>query len=513
MVVANMVLALAPVATIKYNYNHHVQTTNHHHRLLELLNQCSSNNSSSSSMSQLKQIHAHTLRTTCTNHPLTLFLNSRILHFSSLYDLDYAFLFFHTHIQYPNSFAWNTLIRACSRSTDRKHQAFLLYLQMLCSQQENVVTPDKHTFPFVLKACAYLFAMTEGIQLHAHIVKMGLASDVYINNSLIHFYGSCGCLEDARHVFDEMPERSVVSWNVMIDTLVQLNEFDDALMCFREMQESFEADSFAIQSVLRACACLGALSLGMWAHAYILRTRDTQVADDVLVNNCLLDMYCKCGSLENAKSVFQRMSKRDVTSWNTMILGFAMHGQVVAALDYFRQMVNEGGLMPNSITFSGVLSACRHNGLVNEGRNYFTIMTTIYGIEPVLEHYGCLVDLLARAGLISEALDVVSNMHIKPDDVIWRSILDACSKRTLGIEISEEMANKIMESEEGGNFSGVYVLLSRVYAVARKWDEVSSVRKFMTDKGVAKEPGCSTIEIDGVTHEFFAGDTSLSQIY
>lgn len=382
---------------------------------------------------------------------------------------------------------------------------------MLC---QGNVTPDKHTFPFVLKACAYLFAISEGKQLHAHILKLGLSSDVYINNSLLHLYGSCGSLQDARDVFVEMPERSVVSWNIMIDTLVQLNEFDDALTCFREMQSYFNPDSFAIQSILRACAGLGALSLGMWAHAYLLKRCHPDVADDVLVNNCLLDMYCKCGSLETAKYVFEGMGKRDVTSWNTMILGLAMHGQVVAALEYFTRMVdiNEGGLMPNSITFSGVLSACRHSGMVNEGQKYFRVMTTKYGIEPVLEHYGCMVDLLARAGLIAEALDVVSNMPIKPDVIIWRSILDACSKskkRSVGlIDISKEVAKKIMESEEG---SGVYVLLSRVYAVARKWDEVGLVRKLMTDKGVAKEPGCSTIEIDGVAHEFFAG-VSFSDI-
>ncbi|XP_024991724.1 pentatricopeptide repeat-containing protein At1g59720, chloroplastic/mitochondrial [Cynara cardunculus var. scolymus] len=432
-------------------------------------------------MSHLKQIHAHTLRTTCTTHPHTLFLHSRILHFSSLHDLHYAFLFFQTHIDNANSFAWNTIIRACSRSSNRKQEAILLYLKML---SEGNVIPDKHTFPFVLKACAYLFAISEGRQLHSHIFKLGFASDVYINNSLIHFYGSCGRLEDAREVFDEMPERS----------------------------ERFEPDNFTIQSILRACASLGALSLGMWAHKYVLRRCSPEVSNDVLINNCLLELYCKCGSLETAKSVFERMVKRDVTSWNTMILGFANNGQVEPALEYFTKMVDEGGLIPNSITFSGVLSACRHRGMVHEGQKYFTIMTTKYGIEPVLEHYGCLVDLLARAGLIAEALDVVSTMPVKPDVVIWRSILDACSKRSVGIEVSEEMAKKIMESKEGSEFSGVYMLLSRAYAVARKWDEVGSLRRLMTVKGVAKEPGCSAIEIDGVAHEFFAGDTSLSQI-
>ncbi|XP_076900532.1 pentatricopeptide repeat-containing protein At1g59720, chloroplastic/mitochondrial, partial [Bidens hawaiensis] len=420
---------------------------------------------------------------------------------NSVLDLHYALRFFHAHIHNPNSFAWNTIIRACARSTHHKQLAIQLYQNMMLVSS-STDAPDYHSFPFVLKACAYFFAFSEGKQLHVHLLKLGFASDVYINNSLIHFYASCGSLEHARQVFDEMPQRSVVSWNVMINALVHLDEFDDALMCFHEMQQRiFKAD------VLRACAGLGALSLGMWAHAYVLRNK--MADDDVLVNIYLLEMYCKCGSLDDARFVFERMVRRDVTSWNAMIHGFAMHGQAVAALKYLRRMVDEAKVTPNSITFSGVLSACRHSGMVNEGRNYFKVMTTRYGIEPVLEHYGCLVDLLARAGLIGEALDAVSSMPMKPDVVIWRSILDACSKRSISMGVEEAMAKSIMESEEG---SGAYMLFLRVYAVARKWDEVGAVRKLMVDKGVAKEPGCNTIEIDGVTHDWGCGDVSLSQI-
>ncbi|KAK2990782.1 hypothetical protein RJ640_012683 [Escallonia rubra] len=458
-------------------------------------------------MSQLKEIHAQTLRSTSTQHPHTLFLHTRILHFSSSHDLDYAFRLF-TQIEYPNSFVWNTLIQACARSNDRKEQAILLYKRML---NEGTVLPDKHTFPFVLKACAYLFALSEGEQAHAHVFKHGFASDVYVNNSLIHLYASCGCLDSARDVFEKMSDRTVVSWNVMIDALVQLGEFDDALGMFREMQALFESDGYSMQSVIRACAGLGALSLGMWAHAYILTRCDPNVASDVLVNNSLVDMYCKCGSYGMAQRVFETMEKRDVTSWNSMILGFAMHGKVEAAVEYFTRMVNKGGLSPNSITFSGILSACNHRGLVGEGRKYFDIMVNEYKIQPVLEHYGCIVDLLARAGFIEEALDIVSKMPIKPDAVIWRSLLDACCKKNAGVELSEEVAKQIIESEERTVSSGMYVLLSRVYAAANRWNEVGLLRKMMTDKGVRKEPGCSSIEIDGVDHEFFAGDTSHSQ--
>ncbi|KDP21246.1 hypothetical protein JCGZ_21717 [Jatropha curcas] len=471
-------------------------SANQHCHLLSCLNECRD-------MSRLKQIHAQTLRSTLPDQPDTLFVYSRILHFSAFNDLDYAYRVF-DGIENPNSFMWNTLIRACARSSDSKAAAFLLYRRML---EQETVLPDKHTFPFVLKACAYLFALYEGKQAHAQMLKLGFESDVYVNNSLIHFYASCGCLESAQNVFDKMPKRSVVSWNAMIDALVQFGEFETALKLFVQLQDLFEPDWYTMQSVLNACAGLCALSLGMWAHAYVLRNFDVDVANDVLVNNCLLDMYCKCGSLDIALQVFERMHRRDLTSWNSIILGFAMHGKAELALEYFDLMVRTWKLVPNSITFVGVLSACNRRCMVNEGKKYFEMMIAEYKIEPQLEHYGCLVDILARAGLIDEALNLVSNMPMKPDAVIWRSLLDSCCKKNASIEVSEEMARQVLESK-GGDCSGVYVLLSRVYASASRWNDVGLVRKLMTDRGVTKEPGCSLIEIEGVTHEFFAGDTS-----
>ncbi|RVW31298.1 Pentatricopeptide repeat-containing protein, chloroplastic/mitochondrial [Vitis vinifera] len=411
-------------------------SSTHHRRLLLFLNSCTC-------MSQLKQLHAQTIRTTSSHHPNTFFLYSRILHFSSLHDLRYAFRVFH-QIENPNSFMWNALIRACARSTDRKQHAIALYHRML---EQGSVMQDKHTFPFF------------GPFL-CHVRPFGLC----------------------KGGVDRMSERSLVSWNVVIDAFVRFGEFDAALNLFGEMQKFFEPDGYTIQSIANACAGMGSLSLGMWAHVFLLKKLDADRVNDVLLNTSLVDMYCKCGSLELALQLFHRMPKRDVTSWNSMILGFSTHGEVAAALEYFGCM----------------------------GRRYFDVMVTEYKIKPELEHYGCLVDLLARAGLIDEALDVVSNMPMRPDLVIWRSLLDACCKQNAGVELSEEMASRVLEAE-GGVCSGVYVLLSRVYASASRWNDVGMVRKLMTDKGVVKEPGCSSIEIAGVAHEFFAGDTSHPQ--
>ncbi|CAI8608360.1 unnamed protein product [Vicia faba] len=482
-------------------------TTNNYNNLTHinhLLNQ-----SNAISHSHIKQIHSQILRTIPTNHPQSLFLYTRLLHHSSFTNLNYTTRLFH-HFNNPNSFMWNILIRAYAKSTNHKHHAIVLYKEML-TEQRNEVFPDKHTYPFVLKASAYLFCLFEGKQVHAHVLKLGFELDSYICNSLIHFYASCGCLEMARKVFEEMCERrNEVSWNVMIDSYAKVGEYDTVLKMFCEMMKVYEPDCYAMQSVINACAGLGALSLGMWVHAYLLKKCDKNVGCDVLVNTCLVDMYCKCGSLEIAKQVFEGMSCQDVNSWNSIILGFAINGKAEEALGYFVRMVKVEKFVPNSITFVGVLSACNHRGLVNEGLLYFEMMTKEYNIEPSLMHYGCLVDLYARAGHIQEALNVVSEMTVKPDAVIWRSLLDASCKQHASVELSEEMAKQVFELE-GSVCGGAYVLLSKVYASASRWNDVGLVRKLMNDKGLSKEPGCSLIEINGVAHEFLAGDTTHPQ--
>ncbi|KAF4382961.1 hypothetical protein G4B88_010132, partial [Cannabis sativa] len=404
-----MALAISQTCTMAID-NIGGPSCSHQTRILRLLQDCTD-------MSQLKQIHAHTLRTTSTtNNSHTLFICSRILHFSSMADTAYAFRVF-GQIENPNSFMWNTLIRGCARSDNHKNQAIQLYCKML---EGGVVNPDKYTYPFVLKACAYLFALSQGEQLHAHVVKFGL---------------------------------------------------------------------------------------GMWIHSYLLRMPNPAIASDVLVASELINMYCKCGSLEIAQQVFDRMPNRDITSWNSMILGFAMHGQAKAALECFARLIETEVFKPDSITFVGVLSACNHTGIVSEGRKYFELMVKKYKIQPQLEHYGCLVDLFARAGFIDEALNLVRNMPMKPDAVIWRSLLNACGKQRASVELSEEVARQILESEDAAS-SGVYVLMSSVYASASRWDDVGLLRKLMTKEGISKEPGCSIIEVDGITHEFFAGDSS-----
>ncbi|KAK7317548.1 hypothetical protein RJT34_01884 [Clitoria ternatea] len=476
--------------------------SNNHTRLVHLLDQ-------PISMPHLQQIHAQTLRATHPTHPQSLFLYAKIIHHASLADLNYATRVFR-HFPNPNSFMWNTLIKAHAQSTHHKHHAIKLYNAMM--EQENTASaPDSHTFVFVLKACAFTFSLFEGKQVHAHVLKHGFESCTRVCNSLIHFYATCGCLDLAQKLFSTtLFVKNEVSWNVMIDSYVKVGEFETSLKVFGEMQKLHDPDLYTMQSVITACAGLGALSLGLWAHAYVLRKCDKRMVGDVLINNCLLDMYCKCGLLDIAEQVFESMPCRDVNSWNAIILGFAMHGKAEGALEYFDRMVNVENVVPNSITFVGVLSACNHGGMVDEGVEYFDMMTKEFNVDPRIEHYGCLVDLFARAGRIEEALNLVSKMPIRPDAVIWRSLLNGCCKQQVSVELGEEMAKQVFESEESVS-SGAYVLLAKVYASASRWNDVGLLRKIMSDKGVTKEPGCSLIEIDGVVHEFFAGDTTHPQ--
>uniref|UniRef100_A0A0E0LI26 DYW domain-containing protein n=1 Tax=Oryza punctata TaxID=4537 RepID=A0A0E0LI26_ORYPU len=442
---------------------------------------------------------------------------------------------------------------ARSRRADLAHRALLLFRSL----QSTPSPPPPHvSLPAVLSAAAFLSALPEGRQLHGLAAKLGLApAHTVVANSLLHLYSSCGLPGAALDLFRRIPDRSLVSWNTAVDALVGNGDHLAALDLFREMQRDTELapdaslvswntavdalvgngdhlaaldlfremqrdtelapDAYTVQSVLGACAGAGALSLGVYAHAMLLRELGGDgdgeaVSRDMLINNSLVDLYGKCGALELAQQVFDRMPARDLASWNVMILTLANHGRVCESVELFDRMTQMEKMAPNAITFVAVLSACNHGGLVEEGRRYFAMMVDQYRIKPRIEHYGCMVDLLARAGFIEEALDIVAGMNCRPDAIIWRSLLDACCKKNAGLELTEAMAKLALEVPDDA-VSGVYVLLSRVYASAQQWNNVGMVRRLMVEEGVKKEPGFSSIEMDGLVHQFVAGDTSHPQ--
>jgi pentatricopeptide repeat protein len=320
---------------------------------------------------------------------------------------------------------------------------------------------------------------------------------------MIDGYVRIGKIDAARELFDEMQQKSVVSWNAMISGYAQNGFFKEAVDLFHRMMEMGDVspNRVTLVSVLPAISRLGALELGKWVHLYAERNR---VRIDEVLGSALIDMYAKCGNIEKAIQVFKRLSKTNVIAWNAMIGGLAMHGKAKDVLDCFSRM-ERSGVSPSDVTYIAILSACSHAGLVEKGRSIFNDMVNRAGLQPRIEHYGCMVDLLGRAGYLEEAEELITNMPIKPDDVIWKALLGAC-KLHKNVEIGRRAAEVLMKLAP--HDSGAYVALSNLYASSGNWDGVAEVRMMMKELDIRKDPGCSWIEIDGVIHEFLVEDDS-----
>lgn len=310
----------------------------------------------------------------------------------------------------------------------------------------------------------------------------------------------------AQDLFDRMGlAKNAVTWNTMISACVRYEDFGRAITTFQKMQaEGVKPTEVTMVSLLSACANLGALDMGEWIHGYV-RRKNLKV--DLVLGNALIDMYSKCGSMQDALDVFHSLPMKNIFCWNSIIVGLGMNGHGEEAIDTFNVMEKEG-MKPDGVTFVGLLSGCSHSGLVSLGRKYFSQMLETYGVKPGIEHYGCMVDLFGRAGLLKEALELIRTMQVKPNAVVWGSLLRACQTHkdtNVGEQVTQHLLD--LDPSDGGN----YVFLSNLYASLNRWDDVDRCRKLMTDMGVRKTPGCSSIEVDNIVHEFVAGDTSHPQ--
>lgn len=385
----------------------------------------------------------------------------------------------------------------------------------------------------MVRTCAQLLAPETGPSVHAALTKRGFENDPHVQSGLIFMYAELGCLHPchrvfgeivepdlvcqtamvsacarcgdvgfARELFDEMPQRDPIAWNAMIAGYAQCGKSREALNLFHLMQmEGVRVNEVSMVSVLSACSHLGALDQGRWAHAYIERNK---LRMTVTLGTALIDMYAKCGNMNKAMEVFWGMKEKNVYTWSSALGGLAMNGFGEKCLELFSFM-NKEGVHPNEVTFVSVLRGCTVAGLVEEGRQHFDSMKKLYGIEPQLEHYGCIVDLYGRAGRLDEALNFINSMPMKPHAGAWGALLNA-SRMYKNMEIGELASRKIVELEAKNH--GAYVLLSNIYADSKLWDGVSNVRRTMKAKGVRKLPGCSVLEVDGEVHEFLVGDKS-----
>ncbi|KAA3454559.1 pentatricopeptide repeat-containing protein [Gossypium australe] len=464
-------------------------------------------------LSSLKQVHAQMVTTGLTHHTYPL---SKLLYLSSTLALPHALIIFN-QIPNPTIFLYNTLISSVISSTNRKcetHLAFSLYERVLW---DKTIRPNSHTYPSLFKACG---SHLHGLVLHAHVLKfLGLAYDDFVQTSLLNFYAKYGNFGVARYLFDQIRNPDLATWNSMLSAYGSgvLSEEEDtsvsmeALCLFTEMQKNplVKPNEVTLVALVSACANLGALCQGIWAHVYVLKYN---IKLNYYVGTALIDMYSKCGCLDLAYQVFDELPERDILCYNAMIGGFGIHGYGHKALQLFEKMKFQR-LVPDDVTFVVTMCACSHVGLVDEGCKVFESINEDYGKEPKLEHYGCLIDLLGRAGRVQEAEEKLKGMPMKPNAILWRSLLGAA--RVHGnLQVGEIALKHLLELEP--ETSGNYVLLSNMYASINRWEDVKRVRKLMKDHGINKMPGSSLVEVNGAMHQFLIGDKThpwSKQIY
>ena len=452
---------------------------------------------------KLFQTHTYILKLGLQNNPLVLtkFASTS----SDLEDIDYASSFIfspRSDTRLYDTFLFNTVIRAYAQTTHSREKALWFYRVMLGYG----VLPNKFTYPFVLKACAGLGSLNLGKSVHGSVVKFGFDDDVHVQNTTVHMYCCCnGGINYARKVFDEMPKLDSVSWSAMIGGYVRLGWSSDAIGLFRKMQMvGVRPDEITMVLVLSACTDLGAFELGKWVESYIEKEG---VQKNVELCNALIDMFAKCGDVDKALKLFRDMSGRTIVTWTSVIVGLAMHGCGLEAVSLFEEMIGTG-VAPDDVAFIGLLSACSHSGLVENGRKYFDLMIKRFKIVPKIEHYGCMVDMFCRAGLVKEALEFVQNMHIEPNPIVLRTLISAC--RAHGeLKLGESITKQLIRNEPMHESN--YVLLSNIYAKMSHWEKKTKIRELMDKRGMKKIPGSTMIELDNKIYEFVAGDKSHGQ--
>ncbi|KAI5438555.1 hypothetical protein KIW84_024334 [Lathyrus oleraceus] len=437
----------------------------------------------------MKQIHAHTITNNLTRFS---YISSRILAFCSFSprgSFRYAETLF-THMPNPNLFDYNSIITSYTTNS-QFHKSLSVFTKILNTN----VRPNSNTFTALVKACVTLSYLEQVFTLS---MKMGNSSDVYFVSSVINVfskhgaihlarnvfdessnrnvvcwtslvsgYCSCGLVNDARELFDEMPQRNDASYSAMVSGYVKNGFFSEGIELFRELKKNqgyarVRPNGSLFVSVLNACTMVGAFEEGKWIHSYV---EENGLEYDLELGTALIDFYTKCGWVKSAEQVFDKMPVKDVATWSAMILGLAINGNNLMALKLFENM-EKVGPKPNEVTFIGVLTACNHKNMLGVALRSFGIMTEKYGITPSIEHYGCVVDVLARSG------------------------------QTVG--------KYLIEFEP--QHSGRYVLLANMYANMGKWEGVSEVRKMMKDRGVVIVSAWSFIEIDQSIHKFVADD-------
>ncbi|CAI0468774.1 unnamed protein product [Linum tenue] len=371
------------------------------------------------------------------------------------------------------------------------------------------------------------------MEVHAHLIILGLHQDARLRNLVVNVYSKCRCFGYARKLLDESPEPDLISWSALISGYSQNGQSEDASRVFKESQTSdllaftsmitvysqdgqgeealklylemqsqgIKPDAFVYSSLFNACASLSAYEQAKQVHVQVLKLG---FIIDIFAGNSLVNSYAKCGSIDDAERAFREIPERSIVSWSAMIGGMAQHGHGRLALQMFNEMLKEG-VAPNHITLVSVLCACNHAGLVTDAKRYFSSMEELFSVQPMEEHYACMIDILGRAGKLDEAMELVNTMPYEANAAVWGALLGAArihKNVDLGSKAAEMLIN--LEPEK----SGTHILLANIYASAGMWDGVAKIRKVMKDSNVKKEPGMSWMEIKDKVHTFIVGDRS-----
>jgi len=385
-----------------------------------------------------------------------------------------------------------------------RHTKVLLLFRSFLRKRPTFSAIDSFSLLYALKACNNKHSSTQGKQLHTLIVKLGYQAIVQLQTSLLKVYAHSGYLIDAHQVFVQIPSKNIICWTSLISAYVDNHKPGTALQLFREMQRNnVEPDQVTVTVALSACAETGALEMGERIHAFVRRNQGLN--RDLCLDNALINMYAKCGDVVAARKVFDGMRNKDVTTWTSMIVGHAVHGQACEALQLFSEMSTsrdkgDSVMTPNDVTFIGVLMACSHAGLVEEGKWHFRSMSEVYGIEPREAHFGCMMDLLCRGGHLREAHDFIMKMAMPPNVIVWRTLLGACSVQG-ELELAAEVRHKLLKLDP--DYVGDSVAMSNIYANKGLWNKKISVRNQIKQ---SRAPGCSSIEVESGVGEFLIVD-------
>ncbi|XP_047332978.1 pentatricopeptide repeat-containing protein At2g03880, mitochondrial-like [Impatiens glandulifera] len=394
--------------------------------------------------------------------------------------------------------SWNSLLSGFQISD----QGLVIFKQMIVEG----LKPNVCSFIGALKCCSNLQELGFAKQIHALVGKEGLDGDPFVGTALVDSYAKCNRLEEAAMIFNGLNKKDVFSWTVMISAYAQNDQGENSIRLFNQMRkDGFDSNEFTLASCLKGCARITSLESGRQLHSLAIKSGNL---NDNFVASSLVDMYGKCGCLLEAANFFKGNDWYDIVMWNTIIHCYSDHGKANESLKIFETIIEEG-LVPDSVTFLGILSACSRMGLTEEGEKHFRLMNDVYGISPSEEHNACMIDILGRAGKFDEIEKFIENMKLIPNTLIWETVLAAC-KIHGKVELGERAANELFELEP--EVDSNYILLSNIYASKQRWDDVSYVRMLMNNRGVKKERGCSWVESNGRVHVFLSQDVSHPEI-